>query len=270
MRGRTTVQKENKENDGLSSQVHTPRRDAHVPNRLPRATALSPKTSVRERDIASLPLVANLSGATTVAKGSVRDRMMDWERERERLREMVMLTDTSADGHVDHASTILTRTSAGSDSSDGDDSRVEAEVVAEVASAQAGCKIPIGDEIKKEASGNVEDRRLPTMQSVTTISSSLSNLERSRIEVAKVGVRTSAQILSSCNGSITALGLGQSTRKRPSEESRVKNDTVADIGLPVENRNGESGFNSLKHSVKASIGEHLYSYLPLPDRSPCF
>lgn len=260
-RGRTTVQKENKENEGLSSQVHASRKDTRLPNRLSGPTALSPKTSAKEQDISttSISLAANLSGATTVTKGSVRDRMMDWERERERLREMVRLADTSVDGHGDHASTILTRTSTGSDSFDDDDSQVEAEVVAEVASAQAKCKIPVEDETQKEVKVNVEGRRPTTTQTVTTISSSSSNLERSQIEVAKVGVRASAQMLTSRNGSITALVLGQSAEKRPSEESRIKNGSVTDIGLPVEvNRNGESGFNSLKHSVKASIGRHFF------------
>lgn len=259
-RNRTTVHKVNKENEGLSSPVHASRKDVRVPNKLSGATPLSPKTPAKEQDTSaiSVSLAANLSGATMVTKGSVRDRMMDWERERERLREMVMLGDMG-----DNASTILTRTSAGSDSSPDDDSEVEAEVVAEVASAQAKCKTPVEDETCKEASISVKTRRPTTSQTATTISSSSSKFERSQIEVAKIAVRASAQILSSRNESITALGVSQSSEKRPREE---KNDLVTDTGLPKEvnrNLNCESGFSSLKHSVKASIGKYFLKPLYL-------
>jgi len=248
-KGRTTALKENKENEG----VHPPRKDARVPNGLSGVTPLSPRIPMKEQDAsaASIPLAANLSTATTVTKGSVRDRMMDWERERERLREMNRLSDPSADGHSDHGSTILTRTTTGSDSDDDDDSGVEAEVAAEV-------------ERPKEVAANTEGERPTTTQTATTLSSS-SNLERSQIEVAKIGVRASAQILSSRNGSITALGRSHSVGKQPSEESRAKNDSVTDIGLPVEvRRNSESGLSSLKHSVKASIGRHFCSLSAFP------
>ena len=263
-RGRAAVQKENKENEGLPAPVHASRKDAHVPNGLSAATPLSPKPPVKEQDAStmSIPLAANLSCATTVGRGSVRDRMMDWERERERLREMnrLTLTDTSADGHGDHGSTILTRTTTGSNSSDDDDSSVEAEVVAAAASAQAKHKLPVDVEKPKEVAPDVEGERPTTIQTVTTISSSSSNLEKSQIGVAKIGVRASAQVLSSRNGSITALGRSQSVGKQLSEQSQVKNDSVTDIGLPVEvRRNSESGLSSLKHSVKASIGRHICS-----------
>lgn len=261
-RGRTTAQKDNKENEGLPTPVHASCKDVRVPNGLSGATPLSPKTPVKKQDASttSILLAANLSGMTTVTKGSVRDRMMDWERERERLREMNRLTDSSADGHGDNGSTILTRTTTGSDSSEEDDSKVEAEVVAEAASTPAKHKLPVEVEKPKEVAANVEGERPTTTQTVTTISSSSSNLERSRIEVAKIGVRASAQILSSRNGSITALGRNQSVGKHLSEESQVKNDSVTDIGLPVEvRRNSESGLSSLKHSVKASIGRHFCS-----------
>ena len=261
-RGRTTAQKDNKENEGLPTPAHASCKDVRVPNGLSGATPLSPKTPVKEQDASttSILLAANLSGMTTVTKGSVRDRMMDWERERERLREMNRLTDSSADGHGDNGSTILTRTTTGSDSSEEDDSKVEAEVVAEAASTPAKHKLPVEVEKPKEVAANIEGERPTTTQTVTTISSSSSNLERSRIEVAKIGVRASAQILSSRNGSITALGRNQSVGKQLSEESQVKNDSVTDIGLPVEvRRNSESGLSSLKHSVKASIGRHFCS-----------
>ncbi|KAH0831882.1 hypothetical protein J3R83DRAFT_12756 [Lanmaoa asiatica] len=262
-RGRTTAQKENKENEGLPSQVHASRKDARVSNGLSGVTPFSPKTLVKEQDnsATSISLAANLSGATTVMRGSVRDRMMDWERERERLREMNRLADASVDGHGDNGSTILTRTTTGSDSSDDDDSAVEAEVVAAATFAQAKCKIPVEVEKQKEVNVNVEGGRPTTAQTVTTISSASSNLERSQVEVAKIGVRASAQILSSRNGSITALGLSQSVEKQPSEESQAQNDSVTDIGLPVEvHRNSELGFSSLKHSVKASIDKGVRFY----------
>lgn len=261
-RGRTTAQKENKENAGLPPQVHA-RKDARMPSGASGVTPLGPKTSVKEQDISTMtiPLAANLSGATTVTRGSVRDRMMDWERERERLREMNRLTDTSADDHGDQDS----------DSSDDDDSEVEAEVIAAAASAQAKRQLPAAVETPKGVTANVEGERPTTTQTVTTISSSSSNLERSEIEVAKVGVRTSAQILSSRNGSITALGRSQSVGKQLSEGSQVKNESVTDIGLPVEvRRNSESGLNSLKHSVKASIGMQFCSLPALAYRVSWF
>ena len=264
-RSHTSTQKENKENKGLSSPIHASRKDACVPNRASRPAALTPKTSVKGQDIStvSISLAANLSGGTAVAKGSVRDRMMDWERERERLREMVRLTDTSTEGHGDRDSTILTRTSIGSDSSDDNDSGVEAEVAAEVASVQAKCEVPAGDKTQKE-DVNVDDGRPASLQTRISISSLSSHLERSQIEVAKVGVRASAQILSSRNGSISALALSQSAEKQPSQECQFKDDAVTDVGLPVEiNRNGESGFTSLRHSVKASIGGHFFLSISL-------
>lgn len=267
-RGRAAAQKENKENEGPSSQAYTSRKDSRPSNGLSGVIPLSPKTPVKEQNnsATAISLAANLSGATTVTRGSVRDRMMDWERERERLREMNRLADTSVDGHGDHGSTIHTRTSTGLESSDDDDCGVEAEVVAAAASAQA--KRGIHTEVKKQREGNVdvEGGRSATTQTVTTISSSSSNLERSEIEVAKIGVRASAQILSSRNGSITALALTPSVGKRPSEENQDKSDTVTDIGLPIEvPRNTESGFTSLKQSVRASIGRHFVPYLLLPD-----
>ncbi|KAG8214433.1 hypothetical protein J3R82DRAFT_9456 [Butyriboletus roseoflavus] len=261
-RARTTAQKDNKENEGLSSQVYISRKDSRVPNGLSGVTPLSPKTPVKEQNksATATSLAANLSGATTVTRGSVRDRMMDWERERERLREMNRLADTSVDGHGDRGSTIHTRTSTGSDSSD-DDSGVEAEVVAAAISAQAKRRIPIEAQRQRQGNVNAEGGRTTTTQTDTTISSSSSNLERSEIEVAKIGVRASAQILSSRNGSITALGPPQSVGKRPSEESQDKNSSVTDIGLPIEvPRNIESGLSSLKQSVKASIDKGVRFY----------
>ncbi|KAF8443125.1 hypothetical protein L210DRAFT_3159615 [Boletus edulis BED1] len=249
-RGRTTVQKENKENEGLPAQVHVSRKDSRVPSRRSGTAPLGPKTPVKEQGT-SRTLAASLSGATTVARGSVRDRMMDWERERERLREMNRLTDTSTDGHDEHDST-----STSSSSSDDDDSGVEAEVIAEVASAQAETKLPTELETPEEVKTKVEGERPTTTQTTTTVFSSSSNLERSQIEIAKIGVRASAQILSSRKRSITALGRrSQSVGKQLTVESQV--DSVTDMGLPIEMRRSESGLNSLKHSVKASIGYAL-------------
>ena len=264
-KGRRTAQKQNKENEGLPTQAQASPKATRGSN--PCVTPLSPKTPVEEQDTAvmSIPLAANLSNRTTVTRGSVRDRMMDWERERERLREMNKLTDTSADEHNDHTCTS-------SDSSDDDDSEVEAEVVAEATAAQAKRKVPTEIEIPKEATTKPEAERPATTQTEASISSSSSHLERSEIEVAKIGVRTSAQILSSRNGSITALGRSQSVGKQPSEKSQVKSDSaMTDIGLPVEvPRNSESGFNSLKHSVKASIGRRFGFLYALSNHAPWF
>ncbi|KAF8125694.1 hypothetical protein EV363DRAFT_617266 [Boletus edulis] len=177
--------------------------------------------------------------------------MMDWERERERLREMNRLTDTSTDGHDEHDST-----STSSSSSDDDDSGVEAEVIAEVTSAQAETKLPTELETPEEVKTKVEGERPTTTQTTTTVFSSSSNLERSQIEIAKIGVRASAQILSSRKRSITALGRrSQSVGKQLTVESQV--DSVTDMGLPIEMRRSESGLNSLKHSVKASIDKGM-------------
>lgn len=244
-RSRTTAQKENKENGGLPTQVHASRKDARIPRGPSGAPPLGPKTPVKDQDTSAMSasLAANLSSPTTVTKGSVRDRMMDWERERQRLREMNKLTDTSADSR------------SGSDSSDDDDSAVEAEVIAEAASAQAKQKLPAPIEMPKEVAADAECERPTTTQTTTTVSSSSSNMERSHIEIAKIGVRTSAQLLAPRNGSVTALGRSQSAGKKQSEGSQDKKSSVTDNGLPVEvHRNSESGMTSLKHSVKASIG----------------
>ncbi|KAF9220880.1 hypothetical protein BS17DRAFT_786121 [Gyrodon lividus] len=258
MMARVTSRKENKENGGLPCPVQVARKETRVPLGNSEIAAQSTNTKEQDTSTASFSLVANLSGATTVTRGSVRDRMMDWERERERLREMDRLADMSIDGGGDRGSTVLTGSSTDSDSENDSDSEVEAEVVAEATSAEAARRINA-----LEVEVNVELVRPTTSHTTTTVTTSCAstNVEKGQIEVAKIGVRASAQILSSRNGSVSVLGFDQGIERRPSDEGQVNNDSVTDIGLPAEvRRTSESGLNSLKHSVKASIDKGVRLY----------
>jgi hypothetical protein len=268
--GRLIKRKEDKENNNLPFQVQTARKETRVPFGSSEIAAQSANTTAKDQDnsLTSLPLAANLSGATTITRGSVRDRMMDWERERERLREMDRLADMSTNGGDDQESTV--RSSADSNYEDDSDSEVEAEVVAEATSAGAARK-EVSLEIEvKEVEANVQLGRPTTLYTTTSITTSCAstNVEKGQIEVAKIGFRASAQILSSRNGSLSMLGFNPGMERRPSDEDQVNNDSVTDIGLPAEvRRTSESGLSSLKHSVKASIGKSTI-YSPLDSSHP--
>lgn len=250
------------------------------------------KSTPKDHDVTdvsvSLSALANLSIGTNVTRGSVRDRMMDWEKERARLREM------------NRASTVLSRscsdlatTAGSSDTNDPEDSdsEVKAEVEAE-AEAQGHTifmerkpdpEVQKPDEVVKtkpsrDKSEVVGRKSVQTMHTTTTVLSSTSglatstltggsgplNAEKGQIEVAAIAVRASAQILSSCNGSLSALALNQKALGQDRQRARKSEEVlkgVDDNGLPVEvHRTSESALNGLKHSIKASIDKGVRLY----------
>jgi len=195
-----------------------------------------------ESAVDPLAVLANLSTATNTTKGSVRDRMMDWERERARLREMNRASTVLSGSHSSSssASTSASSTTQGDSASDSD-SEVEAEVLAEASLTAVAKPMPVPAEpetIVKTAPMHTialaRTRSGQTMQTTTTAVSSASGLaastltggsgsrEKGEIEVAKLGVRAPAQILTSRNGSLSAVALGQTlgqvTEVRRSEE----------------------------------------------------
>lgn len=166
------------------------------------------KSTPKDHDISvaspsgSLSVLANLSNATNVTKGSVRDRMMDWERERERLREMNRLADAG-----DQVSTFVSDSCSDSAST----STTESEVVAEVNAATLALeKVEQVRPDVKEVTVNIELKRSNSPQTTTVSSvsstptvlttSGTETAEKNQIEVAMVAVRAPAQILSSRSG----------------------------------------------------------------------
>ncbi|KAI6016227.1 hypothetical protein EDC04DRAFT_543426 [Pisolithus marmoratus] len=237
----------------------------------------------------SLSALANLSVGTNVTKGSVRDRMMDWERERARLREMNRAS-TVLSGSCSDSTTTTTGSSDASDSEDSD-SEVEAEVEAE-AEAQGHAIVmqhkpepavqkPL-EAVKTKVSYNnselVGRKSMQTMHTTTTAVSSASglaastltggsgpaNAEKGQIEVATIAVRASAQILSSRNGSLAALAVDRETPGQDLQRARKSEEvlkSVDDNGLPVEvRRTSESALSGFKHSIKASIDKGVRLY----------
>lgn len=277
-------------NDRVESRTPFGIPDAQNHNQSQSQSSFQPlaKSTPKDRDVTdvsvSLSALANLSIGTNVTKGSVRDRMMDWERERARLREM------------NRASTVLsgsysgsTTTSGSSDVNDAEDldSEVEAEVEAEaqghtaVNQRKPEPEVQIPDEavnirVSHSNPELVGRRSVQTMHTTTTVVSSASglatstltggsgppNAEKGQIEVATIAVRASAQILSSRNGPLTldqkTLGPDHHQRARKSEEVLK---SVDDSGLPVEvRRTSESALSGFKHSIKASIDKGVRLY----------
>ena len=186
-----------------------------------------------------LAVLANLSTATNTTKGSVRDRMMDWERERARLREMNQAS-TVLSGSRSSSSSASTSASGTTEAASDSDSEVEAEVIAQASSAMAEPK-PVPAELETivktvpmHTIALARTRSGQTTHTTTTAVSSASGLaastltggsgsgEKGEIEVAKLGVRAPAQILTSRNGSLSAVALsqtlGQAKEARRSEE----------------------------------------------------
>jgi len=195
-----------------------------------------------ESAVDPLAVLANLSTATNATKGSVRDRMMDWERERARLREMNRASTvlSRSRSSSSSASTSASSTTQGDSESDSD-SEVEAEVMAEASLTAVAKPTPIPAEpetvvktVPMHTIALARTRSGQTMQTTTTAVSSASGLaastltggsgsrEKGEIEVAKLGVCAPAQILTSRNGSLSAVALGQTfgqvTELRRSEE----------------------------------------------------
>jgi len=182
-----------------------------------------------ESAVDPLAVLANLSTATNTTKGSVRDRMMDWERERARLREMNRASTvlSGSRSSSSSASTSASSTTQGDSDSDSD-SEVEAEVMAEASLTAVAKPTPIPAKpetvvktVPMHTIALARTRSGQTMHTTTTAVSSASGLaastltggsgsrEKGEIEVAKLCVRAPAQILTSRNGSLSAVALGQ-------------------------------------------------------------
>ncbi|KAI6139386.1 hypothetical protein BKA82DRAFT_2984270 [Pisolithus tinctorius] len=213
----------------------------------------------------SLSALANLSIGTNVTKGSVRDRMMDWERERARLREMNRASTVLSGSYSGSATT-----SGSSDVNDAEDldSEVEAEVEAEaqghtaVNQRKPEPEVQIPDEaVNIRVSHNnpelVGRKSVQTMHTTTTVVSSASGLATSTLtggsgppnaEKGQIEVATIAK----------TLGPDHHQRARKSEEVLK---SVDDNGLPVEvRRTSESALSGFKHSIKASIDKGVRLY----------
>ncbi|KAI6098294.1 hypothetical protein EDD16DRAFT_1527318, partial [Pisolithus croceorrhizus] len=245
------------------------------------------KSTPKDHDVTnvsvSLSALANLSIGTNVTRGSVKDRMMDWEKERARLREM------------NRASTVLSRscsdsvtTSVSDDINDpkDSDSEVEAEVEAEaeaqghaiVMEHEPNPEVQKPDEVVKTGSNShnkpelVGQKSMQTMHTATTMISSTSglatstltggsgpaNAEKGQIEVAAIAVRASAQILSSCNGSLSALAPDQKTPGQDRQRVRKSVEVLKSVD--------DKGVRLYKSSTLAQLtGRTTPAWCPTPE-----
>jgi hypothetical protein len=226
--------------------------------------------NVSTADLANVSTTVNVSGmadttSSTVGKGSVRDRMREWERERERLREMERLTEMQRE-----AESIMT--SANGNINDDDetelsDEEVECAIQREEAQearrspVSSGQKSPVEMHVKHDVKTEETDSEIDP-----NITSYRADLSAEHIEIAKIGVRASAQLLEMNKGSVSVLGVDRSysASTAPGEwffvcvffMGYILTDGVpAECNLPSEMRRAsESGLVGLKQSVKASIG----------------
>ncbi|OJA20203.1 hypothetical protein AZE42_04622 [Rhizopogon vesiculosus] len=218
----------------------------------------TPNTSTA--DLMNASTAVNVSGAanttsSTIGKGSVRDRMREWERERERLREMERLTEMQRE-----AESILTSTheEGSDDETEMSDEEVECAIKKDevqdarcrpVASDQAS---PVEVYLKNEVKVVEEEvDRDSDAEIDPNITSYRADLSEEHIEIARIGVRASARLLSTGPGSTSVLGM---VRSNSASTSPVESS------LPSERRTSESGFVGLKHSVKASIDKGVRLY----------
>jgi hypothetical protein len=98
------------------------------------------------------------------------------------------------------------------------------------------------------------------------VTSYRADLSAEHIEIARIGVRASAQLLTMNKGSVSVLGVDRSYSASTAPGERfllwlilgymlIDGMCLAECNLPSEMpRASESGFVGLKHSVKASIG----------------
>ncbi|KAG1818692.1 kinase-like domain-containing protein [Suillus subaureus] len=199
-------------------------------------------------DLANVSTTVNVSGmadttSSTVGKGSVRDRMREWERERERLREMERLTEMQRE-----AESIMT--SANGNINDDDetelsDEEVECAIQREEAQEARRSPVPNGQtgpvDVYVQHDAKTEETDSEIDPNVTSYRADLS---AEHIEIARIGVRASAQLLTMSKGSVSVLGV---------DRSYSASTAPAECNLPSEmHRVSESGFVGLKHSVKAS------------------
>ncbi|KAG1791865.1 uncharacterized protein HD556DRAFT_1383278 [Suillus plorans] len=213
----------------------------------------TPKASAA--DLANVSTTVNVSGmadttSSTVGKGSVRDRMREWERERERLREMERLTEmqreaesimTSANGNINDDETEL--------SDEEVECAIQREEVQEARRSPipSGQRSPVKMHVKHEVSTEETDSEIDA-----NVTSYRADLSSEHIEIARIGVRASAQLLEMSKGSVSVLGI---------DRSYSASTAPAECNLPSEMRRAsESGFVGLKHSVKASIDKGVRMY----------
>jgi hypothetical protein len=188
--------------------------------------------------------------SSTVGKGSVRDRMREWERERERLREMERLTEmqreaesimTSANGNINDDETELS------------DEEVECAIQREEAQETRRSPISSGKTSPVDAHVQHDMKTEETDSEIDpNVTSYRADLSAEHIEIARIGVRASAQLLTMNKGSVSVLGV---------DRSYSASTAPAECNLPSEMpRASESGFVGLKHSVKASIDKGVRMY----------
>ncbi|KAG2138634.1 uncharacterized protein EDB93DRAFT_1090613 [Suillus bovinus] len=184
-------------------------------------TSLNDHHNASTPDLGNVSTAVNVSGmanttSSTVGKGSVRDRMREWERERERLREMERLTEmqreaesimTSANGNIN-----------GDNETELSDEEVECAIEREEAQearrspVSSGQKSPLGVHMKDEVLTEETDSEIDP-----NVTSYRADLSSEHIEIARIGVRASAQLLEMSKGSVRmykSSTLGQLTGGR--------------------------------------------------------
>lgn len=170
-------------------------------------------------DLLNASMAVNVSSAgnttsSTIGKGSVRDRMREWERERERLREMERLTEMQRE-----AESILTSVYEDGSDDETEISDEEVECAIKRDEAQEACSRPLGSGqaspvevhmkheakvMEEEADSNADGEIDPNVTSYRA------DLSEEHIEIARIGVRATARLLSTGNGSTSVLGVTRS------------------------------------------------------------
>ncbi|KAG2360673.1 hypothetical protein BDR07DRAFT_1411994 [Suillus spraguei] len=203
-------------------------------------------------DLANLSTAVHVSGvanttSSTVGKGSVRDRMREWERERERLREMERLTEMQRE-----AESIMTSANGNINDSETELSDEEVECAIQMEETQEGRRSPVSSGHKSPVEVHVK-HDVKTEETDSEIDPSYrADLSAEHIEIARIGVRASAQLLEMSKGNVSVLRV---------DGSHSASTAPAECNLPSEiSRTSESGFVGLKHSVKASIDKGVRMY----------
>ncbi|KAG1860125.1 hypothetical protein DFJ58DRAFT_278364 [Suillus subalutaceus] len=213
-----------------------------------------PTPNASTADLANVSTTVNVSGmanttSSTVGKGSVRDRMREWERERERLREMERLTEMQRE-----AESIMTSTNGNIDDDDEtelSDEEVECAIQREEAQEARRSPVSSGQTSPVDVQHDVKTEETDS-EIDPNVTSYRADLSAEHIEIARIGVRASAQLLTMSKGSVSVLGL---------DRSYSASTAPAECNLPSEMpRASESGFVGLKHSVKASIDKGVRMY----------
>ena len=210
-----------------------------------------------ESALDSLPVLANLSTATTGTKGSVRDRIMDWERERARLREMnrasTVLSGSCSSSSL--ASTSASGTEADLDSDSDSDSEVEAEVMAEANSAVSKPQ----PQSQHKASPNPVGSEVPAIRDISTISTPahtvpmpMRTLELTRTR-SELTTHTTTTVVSSTSGLAASTLTGESENREKGEIEVAKLGVRAPAQI-LASRNGSLSVVALGQTF-ASTGQ---------------